>query len=194
MPKPKGVAPKVAKVPRVAGPACHSALTLGGLGALGDLGANIAKSNGSHSFGSPGRVARNPTYPFRSLVPAEWIDGLQRMRLRTCPIAINPQRWLQLQDAATRFLELWGGQAAGLGWSALDVFGCHPEYPSDRDDYMGLIWLVTDADLQVMGPGIAMLRTRSKRLIRTSKSADVRERIPIWDLAPGGTDFSETTP
>jgi hypothetical protein len=191
--KPKEVAPKVAKVPKVARrPACHPEATLGGLGTLGGLAANIAKP--WLSLGRPDNIARNRAYPSRWRVLADWTDGLERMRLKTCPITVNPKHWLRLQDVAKRFVELWGEQAAGLGWSALDIFGCHPERPSDRYDCMGLVWMVPDADPQAMGSEIVILRTRSGQLIKLSKSADVRERILIWDLAPGGIDFSETTP
>jgi hypothetical protein len=188
--KPEGLATKVAKVPKVARPAGQPEVTLGGLGTLGGLRANIAKPISSSSCGRSDQIA----YPIPSRVPADWIDGLERMRLKTCPIAVHPKHWLQLQDAARRFVELWGEQAAGLGWSALDVFGCHPERPSDRADCMGLVWMVTGADPKLMGRRIVALRTRSGRLITVSKSADVRERILIWGLASGGTDFSETTP
>src|SRR5258707_455395 len=189
--RPKGMAPKVAKLPKVARPAPHPEVTLGGLGTLGGLAANIANPMRSPSF-DPDQIGRS--YPIRRWVPADWIDGVERMHRRTCAIAINPNHWLQLRDAAKRFLELWGEQAAGLGWSALDIFGCHPERPSDRCDCMGLVWTVTGADLQAMGSGVAALRTPSGRLITVSKSADVQERILIWDLTPGGPDFSETTP
>jgi hypothetical protein len=132
---------------------------------------------------------RNRTHPIQWAVPAEWIYGLERMRLKTCPTAIKPEHWLQLQDAAKRFVELWGGQAAGLGWLALDIFGCHPERPSDYYDCMGLIRIVAGADLRLMGTGVVTLQTRSGRLMRVSKPADVRGRILIWDLAPGGSEF-----
>src|SRR5471030_655975 len=119
--KPKEVAPKVAKVPKVARrPACHPEATLGGLGTLGGLAANIAKP--WLSLGRPDNIARNRAYPSRWRVLADWTDGLERMRLKTCPITVNPKHWLRLQDVAKRFVELWGEQAAGLGWSALDIF------------------------------------------------------------------------
>lgn len=190
---PKGTAPKVAKVPKVARPAYRREVTLGGLGTLGGVTASIAKPTGSLSYGRPDLIGRNRTHFVRWRVPADWIDGLERMRVRTRPGAINPNHWLQLQDAAQRLLELWGEQAAGLGWSALDVFGCHPERPSDRTDCMGLVWTVTRADPLAMGRWIVAVRTRSGRLMTVSKSADVCERILIWDL-PGGADFLETTP
>ncbi len=192
--EPIGVAPKVAKVPKVTSPTSRPDVTLGALGALGGLAANIAKPIGSLSFGRPDYMGRNRTNSILLRVPADWIDGVERMRLRTCPISINPKHWLELQDAAERLLKLWGEQAAGLGWSALDVFGCHPERPSDRTDCKGLVWMVTGADPQAMGRGMVALRTRSGRLITVSKSADVCERILLWDLPSGGGDFSETTP
>src|SRR4051794_9841143 len=110
--KPNRGPPKLAKVPKVAGPSRHPEVTLAGLGTLGDLPANIVKPIGSHCFGCPDHVGRNRTYPVRCRVPADWIDGLERMPLRACPIAIHPKHWLQLQDAARRFVGQWGEQAA----------------------------------------------------------------------------------
>jgi hypothetical protein len=184
-------APKVAKVPKVARRASKREITLGGLGTLGGLAADIANPIRSPSF-DPDQIGRNRSYPIRRWVPADWIDGMERMRCRTCPTAINPKHWLELVKAGERVLD-WGEQAAALGWSALDVFGCHPAAPY-RYDCMGLVWMVTGADLKAMGPSIAALRTHSGRLITVSRSADVRERILVWDLAPGGADFSEATP
>src|SRR5260370_3792538 len=127
-------------------------------------------------------------------IPTDWALCLRSIAEKPCPMMIEPKRWLQLQKDANRFVDLWGRQAAALGWSSLDIFGCHPLRRSDRYDCMGLIWMVTGADLQAMGSRVAALRTPSGRLITVSKSADVQERILIWGLTPGGPDSSGTPP
>jgi hypothetical protein len=126
--------------------------------------------------------------------PMTWIAGLEAFDQKPCPIAVEPKRWLQLQEDTKHFVDRWGKQAAALGWSALNIFGCHPERPADRYDFMGLIWIIAGADIRAMGTDVVTLQTRSGALQRTWKCGDVRGQILVWELAPGGSDFPETTP
>ncbi len=126
--------------------------------------------------------------------PVAWTAGLEVFNRKPCPIAVEPKRWQQLQEDTTRFVDRWGKQAAAFGWSALDVFGCHPENPAGRSDFMGLIWRIVGAEIRAMGTELVILQTRSGVLQRVPKYGDVRGQILVWELPPGGSDFLETTP
>jgi hypothetical protein len=99
----------------------------------------------------------------------------------TCPVSVERNRWLQLQGDANRFVDAWGRQAAALGWSALDVFGCHPTHP-DRYDAMGLVWMIADAEVVAMGAEVANLRKAAGTLQRVWKCPVTHGRILPWDL------------
>jgi hypothetical protein len=101
---------------------------------------------------------------------------------KPCPITIGPKRWLRLQEDANRFVALWGRQAAALGWSTLDIFGCHPTHPADRYDTMGLVWMIADAEVVAMGAEVINLRNAAGTLQRVWKCPVAHGRIFAWDL------------
>jgi len=37
--------------------------------------------------------------------------------------------WTLFIDASRQFIADWGATAAALGWTAEDLFGCHPTKP-----------------------------------------------------------------
>ena len=59
------------------------------------------------------------------------------------PAGKKPFRQLQIQQCLTKTRLALEAQPGQLGRSALDIFGWHPERPSDRYDCMGLVWTVS---------------------------------------------------
>jgi hypothetical protein len=184
-----GAPPKVAKVAKVVSANPKVDLTLGALGALGGLGANIANPTCSLPAAHPQKKADRLSHnPFSAAprtpmnVPADWVAGLERLNGMTCPIAVGAKRWLQLKMDARCFVDQWGGQAAALGWSTLDVFGCHPTRPADHYDTMGLVWMIADAEVVAMGAEVANLRKAAGTLQRVWKCPIAHGRILAWDL------------
>ena len=115
-------------------------------------------------------------------IPTDWAAGLQGMAERPCPTTIEPRRWLQLQEDANRFIDQWGGQAAALGWSTVDIFGCHPRHPADRFDAMGLVWMIADAKVVAMGAEVVNLRKADGTIQRVWKCPVIHGRVLVWDL------------
>jgi hypothetical protein len=116
-------------------------------------------------------------------IPTDWVAGLRAIAERPCPITIEPKRWRQFQGDANRFVDQWGKQAAALGWSTLDIFGCHPTHPADRyDTTMGLVWMIADAEVVAMGAEVANLRKSTGTLQRAWKGPVANGRIHAWDL------------
>jgi hypothetical protein len=115
-------------------------------------------------------------------IPTDWAAGLRGIAEKPCPITIEPKRWLRLQEDANRFVALWGRQAAALGWSTLDIFGCHPTHPADRYDTMGLVWMIADAEVVALGAEVINLRNAAGTLQRVWKCPVAHGRIFAWDL------------
>jgi hypothetical protein len=133
--------------------------------------------------GDADEARRTPSeIPPLKKIPADWAAGLRGIAEKPCPMTIEPKRWLQLQRDADRFLGQWGVQAAALGWSTLDIFGCHPTHPADRYDAMGLVWMIAAAEIVAMGAEVAKLRKTSGTLQRVWKCAVDRRRILPWNL------------
>jgi hypothetical protein len=184
-----GAPPKVAKVAKVDPANPKTDATLGALGTLGGLAPdNVNPSARSLAAATP-RLEVNPLGAEASpsahapgIVPVGWLAGLQRLNAMTCPISVEPNRWSQLQGDANRFVATWGRQATALGWSALDVFGCHPASPSGRYDCMGVVWMVASSEVRAMSTELVIFRKSSGSLKRAWKSPATYERILVWDL------------
>src|ERR1700678_2260706 len=72
--------------------------------------------------------------------PQDWAEALVRLDRNKPPRDVPPQRWVRFLTDAHAFLASdWSCQARELGWSALDLFGCHPIAPYARHDRHGLI-------------------------------------------------------
>jgi len=177
---------KVAKVAKEDTNNLAQTITLAGLATLAAPPAENANSffrsiASSESEAGRGRPPVSVT-PSLTDIPTDWTLDLRNIAEKLCPVMIEPKRWLQLQEDANRFVDQWGRQAAALGWSALDIFGCHPTHPTDRYDAMGLVWMIADAEIVAMGPEVVNLRKASGTLQRIWKCPVVYGRILIWDL------------
>jgi hypothetical protein len=69
--------------------------------------------------------------------------------------------WRQLMIDAERFLDLWGTQAASLGWQDWELFGCHRRAPWGRIQGMGLVLLLRGRELAALTESEAAIRTAS---------------------------------
>jgi hypothetical protein len=71
----------------------------------------------------------------------EWAEALARLDPNRPPGDVPPLRWLRFLDDARQFLASnWPRQAADLGWSVFDLFGCHSVAPYARHACEGLVW------------------------------------------------------
>ena len=175
-----------AKAAKVAKEGTGNTITLAGLATLAAPPAESANScfrSIASSEGEAGR-GRRPVSVTPSLtdIPTDWAAGLQGIAGKPCPVMIEPKRWLQLQKDANRFVDQWGRQAAALGWSTLDIFGCHPTHPTDRYDAMGLVWMIADTEIVAMGAELVNVRKAYRTLQRVWKCPVAHGRILAWDL------------
>lgn len=72
---------------------------------------------------------------------SEWHAILADLERQSPPEWLSASRWCELLSDAESFLSRWSDAAQSLGWTALDLFGVHPQAPASRFDAMGLLLL-----------------------------------------------------
>ena len=65
-------------------------------------------------------------------VPEVWVQGVADLLTMVSPASCPAERWKVLREDSYQFLRDWAGQAHELGWTALNLFGVHPEKPRAR--------------------------------------------------------------
>ena len=119
-------------------------------------------------------------------VSQEWLDGIARLRDMAPPSRFPAQRWQLLKSDAARFIEEWGEEAAWLGWTKWELFGCHATRPADRLDMMGLVPLLKADRLVELTGQAAVIQTRSGARLTFPKWPQLsrpQERRLVWELA-----------
>jgi hypothetical protein len=110
------------------------------------------------------------------LVPKVFAEALAHLE-RRCPDYIEPQQWRQAVEDGGRFLATWGDQAAGLGWTAKELFGLHtpptnphPSYDRlARYDETGLVWLLNGLPVVMLTEATAAIETKTSTIITYCK-------------------------
>lgn len=80
-------------------------------------------------------------------VPRDWAEGFALLEARPLPSGVNAATWLAMIDAAGRFLDQWGSQAAALGWTASQLFGLDADCPINRRDRRGAAFFLIGAEV-----------------------------------------------
>lgn len=94
-------------------------------------------------------------------VPAAWTSALKDLRSMDVPAAFTAGRWHRIILDAEAFLPQWGSVAAGLGWSAHDLFGVHLAAPACRYDAMGLLLVLQGSTVVALIDTTATMRAPS---------------------------------
>jgi hypothetical protein len=112
--------------------------------ASGDRKSDILQSVADPVPSVPGattKIQQGPAGDGGSDERSEWHAILAELKGQTSPEWLPPIRWRELLSDAESFLSRWEGAAQALGWTALDLFGVHPQAPASRFDAMGLFLL-----------------------------------------------------
>jgi hypothetical protein len=148
--------------------------------------------NRGHTVGSCGPLWLPDSEALPNLpgVPAGWLHGVARLGGLSPARDYPPLAWQQLIGDARRFLELWGAQAAMLGWRDWELFGCHCRAPWGRIQGMGLALVLRNSEVVALTEREAALRTpRGARQTYRRKPVDPlhpAERRLVWQLQDGG--------
>ena len=82
-----------------------------------------------------------PVHPAPSDARA-WREALEALPAGTAPCyGLEGARWGEIRAAAIDFLDRFGGEAAALGWTEIDLFGVHPKIGVGRVDFCGALML-----------------------------------------------------
>ena len=115
-------------------------------------------------------------------VPAEWIDGVARLQHMAASSGWTDLEWRQFQTDAMAFLTTWGAQAHGMGWTAVDLFGCHPRAPRARYDAMGLVLMLGGHSVVAMGERMARIGIRDGVTQSFNRRQCITEPVLIWEI------------
>jgi hypothetical protein len=104
------------------------------------------------------------------------------------PLDWPPGRWPVLIEDAQRFVTVWGAQAHQLGWTAVDLFGCHPVKPWWRLDVAGLVLLLAGKSVVALTEDEAAIAASRRpmifrRLVRKATRRRWRTCL-LWELTP----------
>src|SRR5919106_4794336 len=123
---------------------------------FGHLGPAGVQNRGS-GVQNPARRPSGAAEPLlQKGVPAEWRQGIARLRDAPCPHRYPLHAWQQLILDAEGFLGRWGAQAARLNWPTWELFGCHRRAPWQRLDAIGLVLLLRGKELAALTGGEAV--------------------------------------
>ena len=97
------------------------------------------------------------------------------------------RRWTWLIEDAHQFIDQgWAAQAFGLGWTALDLFGCHPQAPFARIAQQGLLWLLNGRRLVVLTAESAAIETVSGGRLTYRRAPIETGSVLAWELGTEG--------
>lgn len=124
------------------------------------------------------RAARKQRLSLPADVPVYWVDLVAGMTLR----ADNPftADWLRhVVDDGSLFFELWGAEAARLGWTAMDLFGVHPAAPAARIDLLGMVPLLCGGAVRNLTAGAALIARPTNSML-TYRRKDMTGAAVLW--------------
>ena len=116
-------------------------------------------------------------------VPEAWTQGVADLLAMAPPASCPAERWQTLREDAYTFLRDHAGRAHELGWTALDLFGVHPEKPWVRPDVTGLVLLLDGAKVVSLSDIEAVIEKPSgARLTFRKRGLVSDEACLLWDL------------
>lgn len=117
-------------------------------------------------------------------VPAEWLDGMERLATMPSPARIVSERWSAFVGAAERVLLNHGVELHTAGWTALDLFGLDDTAPETNPAGWGLAWLLGSHGgvLDVAADAVGMRREPAGARLAFRRRARTAWAMPAWTL------------
>ena len=116
--------------------------------------------------------------------PQEWRDGVSKLLGTPPPEGMAPESWMLFLASCDAFMATpWPGQAASMGWTAYNLFGCDGLKPVARVDRMGLLWLLRGGRIVALTSGTAVIEmpSGSRLTYRTNPIRDPGD-VLAWEL------------
>jgi len=112
-----------------------------------------------------------------------WAVALSQRPLTRAPADVPLLRWRQFVGDARRFLKDGTlDQAARLGWTGLDLFGCDESRPFARVDQMGLIWFIRSGRVVSISSSAAVIETTAGARQIFRRKSEGFGQIAVWEL------------
>lgn len=109
---------------------------------------------------------------------AAWREAIRHLSRDVPPCRhLNAQRWGEMRDAAMEFIDRFGPEAHRYGWSAVELFGVHPEHGTLRVDWCGALMICGRKATDVHASSIGFDGMTARRGLPGNP-----EGIPIWEL------------
>ncbi|MEO5369305.1 MAG: hypothetical protein H7833_04440 [Magnetococcus sp. DMHC-1] len=123
-------------------------------------------------------------------IPKEWAEGLARLCVMPRPADIPAKQWQAIILAAGIFSDRWAKQAAALGWTTEEVFGCSAKVPALGYGSRGLVFSMGDpgSTLVAMDKDKATFRTKGgarQVFIRDYFNMDRTKLRMVWNQTSG---------
>jgi hypothetical protein len=176
------VAPDLARVPNVPNvPKARTASRFGTFGTNGtqnhrSVSATAGKLTGQDHFEERAAVIEEG-----ARVPREWAEGFARLNVMEPPLGFSLARWQQLIDDGGRFLDMWGNQAAALGWRVEDVFGVDGVEPETGYGAIGLVAMIRGGAVTCVTKSMAVVEQHEGELLVYLRRRS-REATLVWHL------------
>ncbi len=116
-------------------------------------------------------------------VPDAWTQGVADLLAVARPASCSAARWNILREDAYALLRDHAARAHQFGWTALDLFGVHPETPWVRFDYMGLVPLLNGGRVTALSGIEAVIEKPSGARMTFRRRGQVSTEVClIWEL------------
>lgn len=110
---------------------------------------------------------------------AAWRQGFMTLKPSTSPCpGLSGPKWQAVHAAAGEFLDHYATEAAGYGWTTLQLFGVHPFLGVVRSDYCGALVLSGEKPSGVEPDRILFQRTHYRRGVPGVPTGSV----PLWSF------------
>ena len=116
--------------------------------------------------------------------PTEWVAGVASLIGMDPMPGYTKDRWRVLVRDAEHFIDTWAGQAAALGWSTVEAFGCHRWAPVERYDAAGLVMMLNGKRIVAMTDDDAVIenaRGPRARHFRRLTAPECEQAI-LWEI------------
>lgn len=139
---------------------------------------------------TPGDGAIVPIVPIVQLapslpVPADIAQGLMKLRTMPIPRGVARKAWLDTVEDVNRLASSgWAETALGLGWTAIDLFGCEP--PGSDDYYRnGLAVWLRRRPLLLLDADSAIADSGDRRRSVFNRKRNRAGAVLLWGLSVG---------
>jgi hypothetical protein len=110
---------------------------------------------------------------------ASWRNQSERRSEHASPCRyLTPTKWAAMRTSALAFCDHHGAEAYRLGWTALQLFGVHPDYGTLRVAYCGAL-MVNGTPARGVEPNRVLFE-------QTAAYRDLQGQewgVPVWEFA-----------